>query len=136
MLCFVGTTVKVVCSIQKLLELTGQTCRTEGCTAKLSVKYVVTGCTISISCICDNQHCFMWKSSDELVSQAHGHIYVDNIHFASCLILSGNHYSKFETFARFFGLQIIKRSTYHVYQRNLICPAVNKFYHSQQVLNV
>ena len=104
-LCFVGTTVKVVCSIQKLLELTGQTCRTEGYIAKLSVKYAVTGCTISISCICDNQNCFMWKSSDELVSQAHGHIYVDNIHFASCLILSGNHYSKFEMFARFFGLK-------------------------------
>ena len=56
----------------------------------------------------------MWKSSDELVSWAHGHIYVDNIHFASCLILSGNHYSKFEMFAKFFGLHIIKQSTYLV----------------------
>ena len=114
LLCFVGTNAKIVCSIEKLLELTGQTCRAEGCTAKLSVKYLVTGCTISISGICENQHNFMWKSSDELVSQAHGHILVDNVHFASCLILSGNHYSKLETFAKFFGLQIIKRSTYHI----------------------
>jgi len=66
LLYFVGATAKIVCSIKKLLELTGQTCRAEGCTAKLSVKYLVTGCTISISGICENQHRFVWKSSDEL----------------------------------------------------------------------
>ena len=99
----------------------------------ISIKYHITGCAISIICTCSNHHQFAWKSSDKLISQAQGQIYVDNIHFASALILSGNHYKKIEMFAQLFGLQIIKRSSYHMYQRNLICPAVDTFYRSEQV---
>ena len=90
----IGCTAKVVCSIQKLVELTRQKCRTEGCTAVLSIKYHVTGCAISIVGTCSNHHRFTWNSSDKPISQAQGQIYVDNIHFASALILSGNHYKK------------------------------------------
>ena len=81
----------------------------------ISIKYCVTGCAISIVCICSNHHQFAWKSSDKLISQAQGQIYMDNIHFASTLILSGNHYKKIEMFAQLFGLQIIKRTFYHTY---------------------
>lgn len=128
-----GPTTKVVCSVQKLVELTGQKCRTEGCESQLSIKYRVTGCAISIVGTCGNQHRFVWKSSDKITSRAHGQIYVDNIHFASALILSGNQFKKLELFAQFFGLQIIKSSSYHMYQRNLICPAVDNFYRREQV---
>ena len=60
----------------------------------ISIKYHVTGCAISITYTCSNHHQFTWKSLDELISQAQGQIYVDNIHFASALILSGNYYKK------------------------------------------
>lgn len=90
----IGCTAKIVYSIQKLVELTGQRCQTEGCTAVLSFKYHVTGCVISIVGTCSNHHCFSWNSSDKLIRQAQGQIYVDNIHFVSALILSGNHYKK------------------------------------------
>ena len=36
-------------------------------------------------------------------------------------------------FARFYGLQIIGVTTFHGYQRNIVCAAVDKFYKQEQV---
>ena len=48
-----------------------------------------------------------------------GTIYLDNLNFASALVLSGNNYRRVTMF--------------HGYQRNNICPAVDTFYKQEQV---
>lgn len=59
--------------------------------------------------------------------------FLDSLHFASAVVLSGNNYSKIEQFARFYRLNIVSRSTFHGYQRNYICTGVDKFYKDEQV---
>ena len=86
--------VKVVCRVQKLLELAGEICRNDGCSAKQVVKYSIIGCCIVIKGSCEHGDCFTWESSEKICSQVCGRIYVDNLEFASALVLSGNNYRK------------------------------------------
>ena len=78
-------------------------------------------------------HCFIWESSDVMTSKAGGRLYLDNLNFASSLILSGNIYRKIMVFARFYGLDIIEVTTFYGYQRNIICHAGDTFYKREQV---
>ena len=111
----------------------GQVCQVDDRGARREVDYKVTGCCITVFGTCTSGHQFNWNSSDILTSQVGGTIYLDNLNFASALVLSGNNYRKFMVFARFYGLQIIGATTFHRYQRNIICPAVDKFYKQEQV---
>ena len=111
---------KVVCRIEKLLELVGEIYQHDGCSAKQVVKYNIIGCCIVIRGLCEHGHCFTWESSD-------------NLQFASALVLSGNNYHKFAIFTKFFGQQIIGQTTFHMYQQNLICPGIDSYYQSEQV---
>lgn len=123
----------MVCRVERLLELVGETCRHDGCSAKQVVKYIITGCCIVIRGLCEHGHCFTWESSDKLCSQACGQIYTDNLQFASAIVLSGNNYRKIAIFTKIFGQQIIGQTTFHMYQRNLICPGIDRYYQSEQV---
>ena len=124
---------KIICSLHKLLQLVGQVCQVDGCRARREVDYKLTGCCITVFGICTSGHRFNWNSSDTLISQAGGMIYLDNLNFASALVLSGNNYRKIMVFARFYGLHIIEVTTFHGYQHNIICPAVDTFYKQEQV---
>ena len=127
------TCLKIICSLHKLLQLVGQVCQLDGCGARWEVDYKKTGCCITVFGTCTSGHQFNWNSSDILTSQAGGTIFLDNLNFVSALVLSGNNYQKFMVFARFYGLQIIGVTTFHGYQRNVICPAVDKLYKQEQV---
>lgn len=92
---------KIICSLHKLLQLVGQVCQVDGCGARQEVDYRITGCCITVFGICTSGHQFNWNSSDTLTSQAGGMIYLDNLNFASALVLSGNNYRKFYGFCSF-----------------------------------
>ena len=81
-------------------------------------------------------HCFIWESSDVVTSKAGGRLYLDNLNFASSLILPGYNNRKIMVFARFYGLHIIGVTTFHGYQRNIICHAIDTFYKREQVIHI
>ena len=71
-----------------------------------------------------------------MTSKAGGRLYLHNLNFASSLILSGNIYCKIMVFARFYGLDIIGVTTFHGYQRNIICYAGDTFYKKRASKNI
>ena len=124
---------KVICSLHKLLQLAGHICQVDDCRARREIHYKVYGCSVKIFGVCTKGHRFIWESSDVITSKAGGRLYLDNLNFASSLILSGNNFRKIMVFARFYGLHIVGVTTFHGYQRNIICPAVDMFYKREQV---
>lgn len=124
---------RVICSLHKLLELAEGVCSISNCQSKRIVDYKTSGCCVILFGTCGNGHPFCWESSDLLCSGDQRKVYLDNLHFASTLILSGNHYKKIQMFARFYGLHILCSSSFHAHQRHYICPGINKFYECQQV---
>ena len=124
---------RVIVSLHKLLKLAGQECQVNHCRARREVKYKIHGCSIKLSGTCTNGHDFFWDLSDFIASQTGGRPYLNNLNFASALVLSGNNFRKIMIFARFYGLHIVGVTSFHGYQRNIICPAVDKFYKEEQV---
>ena len=107
---------KIFCSLHKLLQLAGYICKVDGCRARRDIDYKIHGCTVKLFGICTQGHRFVWESSDVITSKAGGRLYLDNLNFASALILSGNNFCKMMAFASFYGLKIIGVITFHGYQ--------------------
>lgn len=128
--------IRVICSLHKLLLLAGGVCNVDNCGSKRIVDYKTSGCCVILFGTCGNGHPFCWESSDLLCSEDQRKVYLDNLHFAATLVLSGNNYKKIELFARFYGLRILCNSSFHAHQRHYICPGINKFYKCQQVFIV
>ena len=105
----------------------------DGCRARREIDYKLYGCSVKVFGVCAKGHHFIWESSDVVTSKAGGRLYVDNLNFASSLVLSGNNFRKIMVFARFYGLHIVRVTTFHGYQRNIICPAIDMFYKQEQV---
>lgn len=125
---------RFICSLHKLLELAAGVCDVDNCGSQRNIDYAPSGCCISIFGTCANGHPFYWESSDKLGTGDQRKLLIDNLHFASAIVLSGNHYSKMEQFARFFHLNILCSASFYGYQRNFICPGVERFYKHSQVL--
>ena len=107
---------KIFCSLHKLLQLAGYICKVDGCRARWDIDYKIHGCTVKLFGICTQGYRFVWESSDVVTSKAGGRLYLDNLNFASALILSGNNFCKMMAFASFYGLKIIGVITFHGYQ--------------------
>ena len=90
---------RVICSLHKLLELAGGVCNVNNCGSERVVDYKTSGCCVKIFGACVNGHPFQWGSSDLLYSEDQRKVYLDNLHFAATLVLSGNHYKKIEMLA-------------------------------------
>ena len=124
---------RVVCSLDKLLELVKCRCAEPWCDSLYDVRYRRCGCVIIIFGTCENGHTFEWVSSDLIFNQSQQKLYKDNLRFASSIVLSGNNLVKIQLFCQFFGIQTISKSTFHAYQQNIICPAIHRFYIMKQV---
>ena len=124
---------RVLCSIQKIMELLGTDCRTTGCDRICRFSYFQSGCCLTIQGLCSNGHTFTWHSSDTQVNKKGSRIFEDNLLVASSIVLSGNNFSKLETFFQFLGLKMLSRTTFHTYQRLFICPGITHFYDTEQV---
>ena len=60
-------------------------------------------------------------------------MFLDNLDFATALVLSGNHFTKIQQFGQFFEIAVLFRSSFYSYQRLYICPVITKIYEKQQV---
>ena len=125
---------RYICSINKLLDLAAGVCNVSNCGSQRKVDYKPSGCYIIIYGTCGNGHTFQWESFERLGEGQHQkQLHVDNLHFASAIVLSGNNYSKIEQLARIFRLNIISHSVFQGYQCNYICTGVKEYYKREQV---
>ena len=124
---------KVITSVHKLLGLVSEICGEEGCTSKCTIDYKTCECCVIIYGACNQGPQFHWNVQKSLVNQKCSKIYKDNLHFVAATLMSGNSHQKLDLFARFFGLHILGRSSFHSYQRSLVCPGIHQFYQLEQV---
>ena len=61
-----------------------------------------------------------------------GSIFAVNLLLSSCILLSGNNFSKINMFTSMFGLCGISRSTFHRHQRHFLCSAINQLWELSQ----
>ena len=106
---------RVLCSIQKIIELLGTKCRTAGCNRICHFNYNLLGCCLTIQGLCSNGHAFTWRSSDSQVNKSGSRIFEDNLLVASFILLSGNNFSKVEKMFHFLGVKMLSRTTFHLY---------------------
>ena len=133
-LLFIGhKNVRVVCTMQKLLQLVGKSCHSENCNSSLEVTYKICGFVATVQGSCVDGHSFNWVSSDVIVNQNGSKVMEENLNLTAARVLSGNQFSKISLILQFAGLAVISSSSFHAYQRLYICPAVNNYFLKEQV---
>ena len=124
---------RVLCSLQKILQLIDNRCKVQTCNNNYDIKHEICGCCLKITGRCANAHTFTWCSSDVISNVTGNRIFVDNLYFTSAVVLSGNSFSKLELFFRFLNLHIVSSTTFHSYQRLYICPSIDSYFVKEQV---
>ena len=122
----------MLCSINLLMQLANGKCQEMNCELRRDVFYEVTAGCVIIKGFCQNGHQFSWSSSEFHTNKNHSKIFDSNVILASAVVLSGNSFAKIKMFFDFMQLAIISGSTFYSYQRQFICPTVNKYYVSEQ----
>ena len=98
--CFEGSTNKhIIYSSLKLIELFGKVCQEEGCGEEYHLTNTIIGRCLTISARCSNGHLRKWSSSERVTNSS---VFLDNLDFATALVLSGNHFTKIHQFSQFF----------------------------------
>ena len=99
LVCFtVHSCERVLCSLEKILQLVDNRCKVQACSGNYDIKYEFCGCCLKITGRCANAHTFTWCSSDVISNVASSKLFLDNLNFASAVVLSGNSFSKLELF--------------------------------------
>ena len=103
--CFEGSTNKhIIYSSLKLIELFGKVCQEEGCGEEYHIINTIVGCCLTISTWCSNGHLRKWSSSERVTNSS---VFLDNLDFATALVLSGNHFTKIHQFSQFFEMAVL-----------------------------
>lgn len=72
--------------------------------------HTTSGCCATVYGKCLAGHTFQWQSSDIIANQTHATMFVNNLHFSTAIVLSGNNYHKIKILADILGLS---NSTFH-----------------------
>lgn len=106
------TNKRIICSL-KLMELFGKVCQEEGCGEEYYLTNTIVGCCLTISAHdhCSNGHLHKWSLS-ERITNSNGSVFLDNLDFATALILSGNHFTKIQQYGQFFEMAVLSRSSF------------------------
>jgi len=115
-----------------LIQLANGKCQEINCELSREVFYEVTAGCVLIKGSCKNGHRFFWSSSEFQANRSHAKIFDINV-LSSAIVLSGNSYAKIKMLFDFIHLAIISESTFYSYQRQFICPTINKHYTTEQV---
>ena len=83
---------KIICCVEKILELLGNQCR--ACPLQWKVTSRKVGCALVLKMKCSAGHVFTWCSSPTLTNANQQAIYKINLEFASAVLFSGNNYYK------------------------------------------
>ena len=133
---------RVMVSIDKLLELSTETCTVENqgkvCGEGLYVTQDVKTCgsRVEITRKCRNGHCKKWVSSEVLGVKSHNEFSLNDSLFAAAIIISGNNYSKFALLYKALGLHFISSNTFTRFQKHCAAPVVKDIWEKMNAMIV
>ena len=102
-------------------------CTFAGCSKTVMVSHYFVGACLVVKVKCTSLHTTEWMSSP-LHNNAKNHaIPAINLLFASAVLVSGNNFEKVNQLINYVGLRAISHSSFYLYQRLYICPAIDCF---------
>ena len=119
---------KAIVPVAQLVKLIPPTCQFPGCNCRAIVTTRFVGACLTLVIRCTSSHTIEWASSPKQMNKSAAECYVINMLLSSCVLLSGNNFTKVNLFAGFLSLKLIGRSTFHCHQRLFICPAVERYW--------
>lgn len=126
---------RVICNLDKLLELATGKCQEPDCAQTCPVtRYKIYGCCIVIQGQYSRGHKFVWASSEMLMNRSKNKLFKNNLLFSSAVVLSGLSYYKVSDFAKIIRLSVSSSTSFHSYQRHYICPGIQVFFDKEQVV--
>ena len=133
---------RLIVSVNKLLELSTDTCALEFggkvCGEVLCVTQDVTsiGSRVEITRKCKNGHSQKWVSSKVLGAKHNSDFYLSDYFLAAAIIISGNNYSKFALLCKALGLSIISSNTFTRFQKHCAAPVISDVWNKMNGLIV
>lgn len=119
---------RVMVSINKLVELSEDKCALCGEGLHLKEDVETFGSRVEIIRKCKNGHCQKWVSSEVLGVKNNVEFFLNDSLFAAAIIISGNNYSKFTLLCKALGLSIISRNTFTRFQKHCAAPVVKEIW--------
>ena len=120
--------IRVVVSVEKLMELKGTHCSVvvSGAVCGLSLQYSAKhiGARIDLEWKCAGGHCGKWESSKVLTTNRHSKVFVNDSLLPIAIVLSGNNYAKFSLFCKVLNLSLISKSNFCNFQTKCALPVV------------
>ena len=111
---FISQYIGFVCSVNKLLGLTGSNCHITGCDRNCSVTYWISGCYLVIKGLCSVGHVFTQTSSDiPLCNRCGDKIFINDLDLASPTVVLGNNFSKTHMLFHFLQMPMFFLTTFH-----------------------
>lgn len=120
--------VRVVVSVEKLMELKGTHCSVDvdGAVCNKTLQYSAKpiGTHVDLEWKCASGHYGKWESSEVLTKNRHSKVFVNDSLIAIAIVLSGNNYAKFALLCKAMNLSIISKSNFCSFQTKCALPVV------------
>ena len=84
--------------------------------------------TLLLTATCTSGHINKVCSSNEIKN-----IYVNNLQAAASIIVSGSHYAKVKSLAKFLNLGFLSKSRYYQFQRLYVFPEINDWWYWMKI---
>lgn len=120
---------RLLVSVEKLIELKGNQCDfalADGnkCQEEVCFDVEFRGSVLKLRWECALGHKGIWLSSEEVNVATSSPVFVNDILFTACVVMSGNHYGKVSLLSKFLNLKIPSQSTFTRNQRLFIVPVI------------
>ena len=129
---------RVVVSVEKLMELKGTYCSTvvSGIACGTSIQYAVKhiGARVDLEWKCAYGHCGKWESSEVLTTNRHSKVYLNDYLLPIAIVLSGNNYAKFELLCKVLNLSLEGKSFFFSFQTKCAVPVVKDVWSKMRYL--
>ena len=120
---------KVICSLDLLVQLFAQKCRAAQCQLPCTVDFTLCGTSVLIKWKCADGHSGKFCSSHKGDGDS---LLANNLQASAAILFSGNNFEKVAKLAGFLGLSFISKTTYYRAQRIYLIPAVTEWWRWQQ----
>ena len=123
---------KYIVPLSQLLKLAHCTCSMPSCNLPVDRHITKSGAALLIKFTCPAGHCVKWTSSPSHKDSKCSSISAINLLLANSILLSGNNIAKIDMFLDFMGVASISKSSFFLYQKQYICPAIKNYWESEQ----
>ena len=120
---------RLLVSVEKLIELRGNQCDSalhdgNKCQEEVCFDAECRGSVLKLRWECAIGHKGLWVSSEVVNVATSPPVFVNDILFTACVVMSGNHYGKVSLLSKFLNLKIPSQSTFTRNQRFFIVPVI------------